>query len=216
MVSAAKDFVKPLLRATQVYSSQGRFSQTGRIFKNLAENFEEQLDYESAMKFYKKASESYELDEYGKVSSAQSLLKYADLASCITDSYEEPIRIYEEEGRKNIKNELLKYGVKDLLFKAGVLRVLSADATDARIAFDKYCTWDSKFGSSREGKLLNSLIEAFDVGDFTKLQDELRDFESLGRLDNWKIKVLYKLKEKMEGASSGVAPENDSEYVDLT
>lgn len=93
MVSAAKDFVKPLLRATQVYSSQGRFSQTGRIFKNLAENFEEQLDYESAMKFYKKASESYELDEYGKVSSAQSLLKYADLASCITDSYEEPIRV---------------------------------------------------------------------------------------------------------------------------
>uniref|UniRef100_A0A3B0MLW6 SNAP protein, putative n=1 Tax=Theileria annulata TaxID=5874 RepID=A0A3B0MLW6_THEAN len=216
MNPTSNDFVDPLLRATEVYSNQGRFSQTGRILKNLAENFEEKLDYESAMKFYKKSAESYELDEYGKVSGSQVLLKYADLASSITDSYEECIQIYEEEGQKNLKNDLLKFGVKDLLFKAGVLRVLSADATDARIAFGKYCSWDRKFGKTREGKLLSSLIEAFEAGDFSKLQDELNVFESLGRLDNWKIKVLCKLKEKMEGASTASGPINDSDHVDLT
>ncbi|UVC54734.1 hypothetical protein MACJ_003704 [Theileria orientalis] len=187
------DFVDPLIRATQVYNIQGRFAQSGRIFKNVAETMEERLDYEGAMVYYKKSAETYELDEFGKVAGSQCLLKYADLASTLTDKYDEAINIYEAQARKNTKNDLLKYGVKDLLFKAGVLRILNSDPTDAKIALEKYDTWDETFKDTREGRFLQGLIESSESNDMGTFQEKMKDFDSFARLDNWKIKVLYKV-----------------------
>ncbi|AFZ80632.1 soluble nsf attachment protein SNAP, putative [Theileria equi strain WA] len=198
--SNSLDHVDPLIRATTIYNTQGRFAQSGRILKKAAEHFEENSDPENAIKFYKKAAESFELDEYGKTSGSQCLLKFADLSSLHPDlpslksnAYIDAIKIYEEEGKKNTRNSLLQYGVRDLFLKAGLLHILAVDITDARIAHKKYINTDPKFENSREDKFLNGLIEAYealDVAEFTKI---LRDYDGISKLDPWKISILSKV-----------------------
>ncbi|GIX63192.1 SNAP protein, putative [Babesia caballi] len=160
------EHIDPLMRAANLYNCQGRFSQSGRIMKNAAEDFEARGDHLNAIQFYLKAAEYYELDEFGKVAGSQARMKYAELASQHTEKYTEAIRvsfrgvaetvvqIYETEGNKNLKNQLLQYGVKDIFLKAGLLHLVACDATDAQIAYTKYTAADAKFATSREGRFL--------------------------------------------------------------
>ncbi|KAK1443634.1 tetratricopeptide repeat domain containing protein [Babesia gibsoni] len=187
------EHLDPLLQAANLYSSQGRFSQSGRILKNAAESFEERGDHKRAIELYSKSAEFYDLDEFGKVACSQIRLKYADLVSQYSDKYTEAIKIYETEAYKNLKNQLLRYGTKDIFIKSGLLHIVTGDATDAQIAFDKYSAADPKFPSSREGRFLKSLIDACEAEDAAGFQHAVEEFDGISKLDPWKVHILVKV-----------------------
>ncbi|KAK1939836.1 putative SNAP protein [Babesia divergens] len=219
------EHIDVLMRAANLYNAQGRFAQSGRILSNAADGFRERGDHKNAIDLYYKAAEFYELDEYGKVACSQIRMKYADLVSQYTEKYTEAIRIYETEGYKNLKNQLLQYGVKDIFLKAGLLHVAGCDATDAQIAFDKYSAAEPKFAASREGRFLKAIIDACEAEDATQFQQVVEEFDSISKLDPWKVHVLVKIKATLPGTHDGVgAPRLDAdeqngdsdEHVDLT
>ncbi|ORM41685.1 Choline-phosphate cytidylyltransferase [Babesia sp. Xinjiang] len=209
------EHLEVLMRAANLYNRQGRFSQSGRIMKNAADDFEAKGDHVNAIECYLKASEFYELDEFGKVAGSQARLKYAELASQYAGKYTEAIKIYETEGHKNLKNQLLQYGVKDIFLKAGLLHLAACDVTDAQIAYTKYTTADSKFASSREGRFLKAIIDACDAEDAEMFQQAIVEFDAISKLDPWKVQILVKIKATLPqergkvGAPSSMLPQGD-------
>ncbi|GFE54817.1 WW domain containing protein [Babesia ovis] len=210
------EHIELLTRAANIYNRQGRFSQSGRILKNAAEAFEQKGDHNNAIDLYLKASDYYELDEFGKVAGSQTRMKYAELASQYAGKYTEAIKIYETEGHKNLKNQLLQYGVKDIFLKAGLLHLAACDATDAQIAFTKYEAADPKFASSREGRFLKALIDACEAEDAAMFQQAVVEYDGISRLDPWKVQMLVKIKESLPQVRGevGAPPAMEEEHID--
>ncbi|KAK2195617.1 bifunctional WW domain/FF domain/Pre-mRNA-processing factor Prp40/Tetratricopeptide-like helical domain superfamily/FF domain superfamily/WW domain superfamily [Babesia duncani] len=146
----------------------GRFAQGGRALKAAAEAYEQRGDLATASELFKKAAEQYDLDEFGRVAGSQCKLRFADLTVCFNDDIIAPLKIYEQEGFEHLKNNLLQYGAKELLLKAGLSRLVEDDITDADIAYSRYCSADTKFASSREGRLLKAIIDAKRSDDLDK------------------------------------------------
>ncbi|CDR94197.1 SNAP protein, putative [Babesia bigemina] len=219
--AASNLHIDPLMRAANIYNQQGRFAQSGRIMKIAAEEFEAKGDHLNAIDFYLKAAEFYELDEFGKVAGSQARLKYAELASQYAEKYADAIKIFETEGHKNLKNQLLQYGVKDIFLKAGILHLVACDATDAQIAYNKYAEADPKFAPSREGQFLSAIISSCDAEDGELFQKAIADFDAIARLDPWKVHMLIKIKATLPAARDDVgappAEDGDSDdEIDLT
>lgn len=59
----------------------------------MAEAFEAEGDTLQGMKYYKKAADYFEMDEYGKSSYTACILKYAEYTSKIEKNYKEAIRV---------------------------------------------------------------------------------------------------------------------------
>eukprot|EP00920_Eleutheroschizon_duboscqi_P012667 GHVT01030022.1.p1 GENE.GHVT01030022.1~~GHVT01030022.1.p1 ORF type:complete len:273 (+),score=72.04 GHVT01030022.1:662-1480(+) len=152
-------------RAAALLSEMGRFSQAARFTKEVAEALEEERDLKRAREFYKKAADLFEMDDYGKSSYSQCVLKYADISAREFQSYEEAIRIYEKEGEKALRNNLIQFGAKEHFLKAGILHLVVGDAVNAILATDRYDEIDPRFAPSREGKLLRDCATAFEKKD---------------------------------------------------
>lgn len=62
----------------------------------------------------------------------------------------------------------------------------------------KYGTQDVSFGSTREAKFVNSLIETVENGDPEAFTAYVVEFDSVVKLDNWKTAILLKIKKTIE------------------
>lgn len=143
---SALDAQEQLEAAAQVYIQQGRWGQAAKIYRSIAEMYEEEgchttsssasscsssglgvggglggsspsmlLDsgggdsMNKVMTFYRKAAETYELDEYGKSAYSQCRCKYAEYAAKNDNTIDEALRIFEQEGDKATRNNLLQF-----------------------------------------------------------------------------------------------------------
>merc|ERR1719163_434898 len=114
--------------------------------------------------YYQRAAEMFDLDDHGKTNLTKCNLKVADYAAK-DGELQEAIQLFESEGEKALNNNLLRYGAKEHLLKAGILHMVMGDSVTVNIAVEKYGALDPAFGESREGKLLGGLAEAFTNSD---------------------------------------------------
>eukprot|EP00921_Rhytidocystis_pertsovi_P009385 GHVQ01015093.1.p1 GENE.GHVQ01015093.1~~GHVQ01015093.1.p1 ORF type:complete len:303 (+),score=49.30 GHVQ01015093.1:161-1069(+) len=208
---STNDSVEYYSKAVEIYNVQGRFSQSGKIYKGIAEMYEEEGNMKAAGKNYKNAADLFEMDEYSKSMYSQCVLKYAEFVSKYDDNYEEAIQIFEKEGEKALRNNLIQFGAKEHFLKAGILLLASGDSIDAKVKTEKYEEIDPRLASSREGKLLRSLVEAFEERDAERFVQSIQEYDSVTRLDAWKVHFLYKIKETLK--PSGTGPDGS---VDMT
>lgn len=191
-------------KAIAIYSASGRFQQAGKLLVSIAELFEaERISHKETKEYYKRAAEMFELDDHGKTSLSKCNLKYAEYAAKDVEQLQEAIRIFESEGEKALQNSLLQYGAKDHFFRAGILHLVSGDTVTVNLALEKYRSLDPRFGGSREGELLASLAEAYESRDVGLFEDKLSDYDSVTKLDPWKIEFLVKVKDNMAGPRDG-------------
>lgn len=170
------------------------------------------------MLYYKKAAETYELDDYGKSAFSQCRCKYAEYAAKNEDALHEAVQIFEQEGDKATRNNLLQFSAKDFYLKALVLLLSSGDAVSAHIALERYMGRDPRFEGSREGRLATALVAAMQEGDVDAFTAALDDFDRISKLDPWKIHFLLKAKRRLmhdEGEGEHVVIGDDGE-VDLS
>merc|ERR1711879_533135 len=129
------------------------------------------------MDHYKRAADMFELDDHSKSNVTKCKLKVADLAAMDTENPEagrlEAIEILESEGKKALENTLLSYGAKEHFLKAGILHLVGGDSVTATLRNDEYRKLDPRFGQSREGELLQALVDAFEATDVDKFVDKL-------------------------------------------
>merc|ERR1712100_136507 len=166
-----------------MYVAEGRFSIAAKHQKDIAEIYE---------------------GENASSSANQCLLKVA-LFSAQLEKYARAIEIYEQIAQSSINNNLLKWSVKDYLFRAQLCHLANGDLVSAKRAMERYTDIDPSFSSSREFKFLNDIIaavEAFDTEAFTAATVE---YDSISKLDSWKSTILLRIKNAVK--ADGDAPD---------
>ena len=124
-------------------------------------------------------------------------LKTADISALQADYYK-AISNYERVAKSSINNNLMKWSVKEYLLKAGMCHLATGDMVATNRALESYRDLDPSFAQTREHQLLVDLAESVDEGDQEKFADKLFQFDQLSKLDQWKTKILLRVKSGIE------------------
>ena len=181
-------------RAIESCEKVGKYMEAGKIAQRIANEFEENFNYEKAIEKYKKAAEYYTLESQNtKSMQQQCLLKVADLM-CISnhkDMFEEAPKIYEKLGMQYLTAPLLKTSAKDMFFKCVMVFIAKKDEVSAEIALKKYLLEDPTFDDTRDSKFLKNAIKYIsDPPDLEAFRKEINDYKTLRELDKWKLTMF--------------------------
>eukprot|EP00918_Siedleckia_nematoides_P013768 GHVU01029964.1.p1 GENE.GHVU01029964.1~~GHVU01029964.1.p1 ORF type:complete len:325 (-),score=65.32 GHVU01029964.1:2607-3581(-) len=210
-------------KAIELLNECGRFSQSAKTMKGIAEIQLSEGKHLDAMQSFKKAADYFNMDDFGKSQHTQCILKYAELAAQHDRKYDEAIKIFEAEAEKAVASNLIQFNAKEYLLKAGILRLCVGDTVDINLSLENYSDLDPRFSSSREGKLFANLCSAFEANDLEKFVGSIREYDSISRLDAWKVAMLSIVKTGLSSADPGEASHgpaaavlNSAGEVDLT
>ncbi|KAJ3437273.1 alpha-soluble nsf attachment protein [Anaeramoeba flamelloides] len=188
--------VETFIMAIDIFVDGGRFNMAAKYYKEIAEIYEKEKNYEKSILFYEKASDFFE-SENSKSTSNQCLLKVA-LYSAQLGQYDRAIDIYENVATESLENNLLKWSAKDYFLRAGILHLCAGDVVSARKGFERYQELDITFTGQRECTFLDDIITAFEEGDVEKFTNVVYDYDSISKLDAWKISMLLKVKSQIK------------------
>jgi len=184
--------IRLIKKAIELYAEEGRFTMCARYQKELAELCEAELDLKGAIENYKCAADFYEGE--GSSTTANTCLLKVALFSAQLENYDEGIQIYERIASSSIDNNMLKWSVKDYLFRAAMCHLCVGDIVAVQRALQRYADLDVTFATSREGELLKELTEALDANDKEKFTTAVVNFNSISPLDPWKTTMLLRVK----------------------
>jgi len=195
-----QDAVECLKKAVELFTGEGRFAIAAKHQKEIAEIYEAEMDFERAIEAYQVAADYFE----GESSTSQAntcLLKVAQFSAQL-ENFQKAIELYEQVAKASLDNNLLKWGAKDHLHRAILCHLASEDLVGAQKALENYKSWDASFASSRECKFVEEIIQAVEKYDVDAFTQAVVDYDSISKLDNWKTKVLLKVKQGIQANSS--------------
>ncbi len=172
----------------------GKYMQAGKTSQRIANEFEENFNYEKAIEKYKKAADYFAMESQNTKSMQQAcLLKVADLM-CISnhkDMFTEAPKIYEKLGMQYLTVPLLKSSAKDMFFKCVMIFIAKKDEVSAEVALKKYLLEDPTFDDTRDSKFLKNAIKFIsDPPDAEAFRKEIQSYKTLRELDKWKITMF--------------------------
>ena len=181
-------------RAIESCEKAGKYMQAGKMAQRIANEFEENFNYEKAIEKYKKAAEYYAMESQNtKSMQQQCLLKVADLM-CISnhkDMLTEAPKIYEKLGMQYLTTPLLKSSAKDMFFKCVMIFIAKKDEVTAEISLKKYLLEDPTFDDTRDSKFLKNAIKFIsDPPDPDSFRKEIQSYKTLRELDKWKLTMF--------------------------
>jgi len=192
-----KDAVKMYTIAITLQMDNNRFSSAAKLWKEVAQLEEKQMHTKEAIKAWSECATCFEADD-AVASANQAHLKVAELVSADEEDYPRAIAIYEKVAAIAAENTLSKYSVKDYMFKASLLRFAEGarknDMKSVTANVEKYKDTYPIFEGTRECKLIESCLKAFEDEDVEKFTLSVRDYDRITRLDNWTAKILLDIK----------------------
>lgn len=183
-------------RAVAMYTDAARFQQCARFKKEVAEIHEAEQDTQKALEAYVAAADFYDMED--AKSNANSMRIKVAMLSATAGKYAEAAELYESVAKNALGNNMLRYGAREHLLRAGLCRLCLADIVGAQRAVEKYGELDPTFASSREGKLLENVVAAVDEGNVEDFTNHVYEFDSLSKLDEWKTSILLKIKNSIK------------------
>ncbi|KAI0025676.1 TPR-like protein [Xylariomycetidae sp. FL0641] len=194
--------------AISQYCKKGNFRRAAQHKENEGQVFEEILhDKKRALECFEAAAGWYEGDNAAALAN-KLWLKVADI-SALNGDYNKAVDQYEKVAAASINNNLMRYSVKDYLFKAGLCQLAVGDMVGINRALEKYRDMDPTFPSTREYQLLADLAEALEKDDLDQFEDRLFQFDKMSKLDNWKAHILLEAKKHL---SSGGGNQNEDDF----
>lgn len=198
---APEKAVELLKRANAVFLKSGRFHMAASHEKEIAEIYETQLgNLESAMQHFEVAADRYLAEDATAAAQACSI-KVGTIAALI-GRFDKAIEVFEEAAQAGVNDPVRKFGVRDHLFRAGLCQLCSGDMVAAKRAIERYPGIDAALRGTREYRLLTVIVEAIDENDLEKFTDEIAEFDKVGLLDEWKTKLLLRIKRSFAEESS--------------
>jgi len=195
-------------KAVKIWSANGRFNASAKLLKSVAEAKEAEGvtddTRDKVMELYTRAADLFEMEDFGKTMYTACILKVAE-QKAYAGSYHESLTIFEAEAQKALSNNLLQYGAKEHLLKAGILHMVIGDTVTTKLALERYSSLDPRFDTSREGQLFASLVEAVEEQNIEDFEQKLYEYDSISKLDGWKTTFLLKVKNSLTGANLGGA-----------
>nr|CAB3264199.1 alpha-soluble NSF attachment protein-like [Phallusia mammillata] len=202
--SEAQQAIKCFSRAIDIFTDMGRFTIAAKHHMNIAELYEsEAVDIDKAISHYEKAADYYD-GEDSKSSANKCWLKVASYAAQL-EQYTKAIELFERVAMASLESPLLKYSVKEYMFKATLCQFcLGSSGVDARQALEKYQEWMPAFEDSREFKLVNKLIEAHENNSADSFAEVIADYDKITRIDEWLTTILLRIKKSISGCSDEI------------
>lgn len=185
--------------ALSAYTELGKFSQAAKAEKEFAETLEEEGDLKGAGEHFKNAADFFETENQ-KAAGQGCMLKVAHI-NALLERYDDAIRIFEDCAQNSLEDKLLKWGVKEYLFKAALCQLAKLkqreDYLDIKAELQKYEDMDVHYPESYEGTLVKEISACFeneqsDVNSFTAA---LRKYDKIKKLENWHTTLLLKVKD---------------------
>jgi len=186
----------------EFYLDEGRFAMAAKHQKEIAELYEADGEIESAMEAYCLAADYFEGDN--QVSHSNNCLLKVALFSAQLQQYQRAIDIYQKIAHASIDNNLLKWSVKDYLFRAGLCYLAIGEMIATKRALEQFQTMDHTFGTSRECKLLMELAEAVEESDVEKFKAAVIEFDSISKLEPWKRTIVSRIENKIKEADDDI------------
>ncbi|AOW03333.1 soluble NSF attachment protein [Yarrowia lipolytica] len=190
--NSPQEAAKCLEKAIQFFTTRGQFRRGANYKMELGELYEKELeDIPKAMEAYTDAGDWFSEDRAETLSS-KAYLKVAEL-SAENDDLFKAIEMFEMVARRNLNSNIMKWSLKEYLFKAGLCRI-AADPVACGGPINAYLEWDPAFGQSREYGLLVDICEAVSNQNPQLFADKVYDFDQFSKLDKWKTNLLLKIK----------------------
>ncbi|KKA28762.1 hypothetical protein TD95_004794 [Thielaviopsis punctulata] len=195
--------------AIKQYCARGNFRRAAGHQESLGELYDTDLgNTAAALAAYETAAGWYEGDNAPAMAN-KVWLKVAEMAATSTDYYK-AIDIFERVAKGSVDNNLMRYSVKDYLFKAGICHLATADMVSTQRALQQYVEIDPTFAAQREYRVLSDLCESIQAGDAQKFTDQLYNFDQVSKLDKWKTTLLVRVK---EGITQPTVEAEDDEFA---
>lgn len=185
-----------LEQATNMFLEIGRLNMAARYYKEIAEIYENEQNFEQAIIYYERAAELFDSED-ATTSANQCKQKIAQFAAQL-GNYPKAVQIYEEIARHSLGNNLLKYGVKGHLLNAGICQLCRGDVVAITNSLERYQELDPTFSGTREYRLLADLAAAVDEEDVAKFTNAIKEFDSMTQLDAWKTTLLLRVKDNLK------------------
>ncbi|KAK5171596.1 soluble NSF attachment protein [Cryomyces antarcticus] len=195
--SDPEDAARCLDQAINHYTSKGNFRRAATHKQNLGEVYELELDDpKRAIEAYETAAGWFEADNAEALAN-KLYLKVAELAALANDYYK-AIEHFERVAKSSVNNNLMKWSVKEYLFKAGMCHLATNDMIGTNRALESYRDLDPAFASTREHQLLVDLAEAVEQGEADAFTEKLFLFDQMSKLDKWKTTIFLRVKGNIE------------------
>jgi alpha-soluble NSF attachment protein len=205
------------------FLNSDRFGQAARLAEEIADMMSEDEKWDEAMKAYEEAANYFDT-ENDSSNANKRLEKMAHMATKLR-KYEKAIPVFEKIAKSNVDNNLLRWSVKNYLFKAS-LCIINKNICenegkfwiDVSNTFDKYLNISDLFASSRECKMITGMLEALKKVDEKAFKDAVSEFDSISPLDAWtteQLLIMEKyIKDKKHEAPDILGDDNDNNNND--
>ncbi|EPS44886.1 hypothetical protein H072_1128 [Dactylellina haptotyla CBS 200.50] len=129
----------------------------------------------------------------------KNYIKAADLSAEVGD-YHTAIAKYEEVANASTNNNLMKWSVKDYLFKSALCHLATMDVVAAKRAIlQVYPNMDAAFSPpAMEAIFLHNLLECVEEKEQQKFFQNVMQYKERYPLDNWKLDILAKIQNTIE------------------
>lgn len=219
---ATADAVEYFRTAISMLCDAGRFSNAAKLQKQIAEIYENQDNKEEALENYRQAAD-YFSGENQTSSANNMLLKVAQFSAQLerydgfviywlcalyiishsfylhTRRYDAALEIYESIARASMESNLLKFNAKSHLLNAGICALATKDLVLVQMKLNEFQEIDYTFGDSREGRFLQAMVQSFENFSGDGFADAVYQFDTISKIEPWKISILLKVKESIMG-----------------
>jgi len=207
---SSTDSIVAYTKCAMMHSDNNRFSSAAKMYQAIGELEEKEEHIEAALAAYEKSAECFQADGEN---ANPILLKVAHFYAQKAD-YKKAVELFEKVSVSSLENRLTAYSVKDYLFKSGLCHlVMSAESGDVSCmssVLDRYKDMDPKFDGSRELKLIENIVQAYQDGDVNKFTDVVFNYDRIYKLDNWTSSLLLNIKQTIQSTQPQKVAMNDS------
>mmetsp|Transcript_25993 Transcript_25993/g.42486 ORF Transcript_25993/g.42486 Transcript_25993/m.42486 type:complete len:361 (-) Transcript_25993:253-1335(-) len=193
--------------AIQLNLDADRFGQAAKLQEEVGDMLAEDEHLKEAIEAYEQSADYFEA-ENDTGNKNKRLLKVAHMCGKAGD-YEKAIKIFENTAKASVDNNLLRWKVKEYLFKAilchlclkaddEIVRKKSVKWPEAGTAVqERYCDISDIYASSRESKLATQLIECLPNNDIQAFKDAVASYDKICTLEKWNFELVYNLQKYM-------------------
>jgi len=189
--------VDALSQTIKHFCATGKFRQAADREKEIAQIYVKELnDVKRGCESYDQAADWYEQED-SKATATSCRRDAADLYAEIGD-YTAAIERYRKVADSYMDSALTRFNVKEVWLRQGLCALAMGDYTQASNLLTHSRNIDPTFQTTREGKFLSTLTDAFSQGDIELFTNALVEWDHISKLDNWKTGVLLAAKAKLQ------------------
>jgi len=196
--------VDAIQQSIQVFLKSGRFHLAASHEKEIGEIYESLLDDpKNAAIYYERAGDRYAAED--SMATALSCQLKAGHLYAINEEYEKAVKIFGEVAKQWAGDDMKRYSMKDYLLKLGLCLLCAGDLVHAKREIEAFGQLDHNFAGTNEAALLRAALDAMESNDQDKFTEAVAEFDQVGLLDDWKTKILLRLKKTIIAEDESLA-----------